>query len=84
MRRQRQRQQRQRQQRRRAYLWRAGVQHLANLARNERLAAAGGAVEQHAAHVVNTHGAHHARGKHARRKRAAKDVGEFRIQSADL
>jgi hypothetical protein len=49
----------------------AAVEHLADLARNQRLAGAGRAVEQQAAHVLGAELLHHGRRVDARGERAA-------------
>ena len=59
------------------------VQRLPDLPRDQRLAAARRAVQQHAAHVLDAHLAQHLRREHARGERAAEDVGELLVQTAD-
>lgn len=59
------------------------VQRLPDLPRDQRLSAARRAVQQHAAHVLDAHLAQHLRREHARGERAAEDVGELLVQTAD-
>mmetsp|Transcript_3600 Transcript_3600/g.10246 ORF Transcript_3600/g.10246 Transcript_3600/m.10246 type:complete len:435 (-) Transcript_3600:206-1510(-) len=57
-----------------------GVQDLANLPRDERLAAAGRAVQEHAAHVVDAQLPDDVRRPNARREGPAEDLVELGIQ----
>lgn len=59
------------------------VQRLPDLPGDQRLAAARRAVQQHAAHVLDAHLAQHLGREHTRRERAAEDVGELLVQTAD-
>ena len=59
------------------------VQRLADLSRDQRLAAAGRAVQQHTTHVLDAHLAKHLGREHTRRERAAEYVRELLVQAAD-
>eukprot|EP01136_Pigoraptor_vietnamica_P001185 Opistho-1_new@27482 len=64
-------------------LRRARVEHLSDLPRHERLAGARRAIEQDALDVRDAELLEELRGEHTRRKRAAENVAELRVEATD-
>ena len=59
------------------------IQRLPNLTRDQRLTAARRSVQQHSAHVLDSHLPKHLRREHTRREGATEDVSELLVQTAD-